>query len=86
MNLHVNKLGNTEYQAVLRHPSGIEILGPARNTQTPEAAIEALADMVVSWSDEIPATLPQHKGWLAIAAALKAKAALSENPDPSAST
>lgn len=90
MNLHINKLGAKHYQAVLQHSSGLEILGPSRDIFTPEAAVEALADMVRGWTDEIPATLNQHKGWLGIAAALKASVALSnadrpsENPDPNA--
>lgn len=79
MNLHINKISAKEYQAVLKHPSGIEIFGPSEDMFTPIAAVDALAEMVRAWTEEIPATLPEHKSWLTIAAALKARVALSEN-------
>lgn len=82
MKLNVKRVG-PNYQAILQ-TEDIEILGPCRDTKMPIEAVNALAEMFIGWTNEIPATLPDHKGWLSVAAALKARVALSENPDQSA--
>jgi len=80
MNLNIAKSSNNSFNATLE-VSGILITGA--RSETAPGAIEALADMFIGWTEEMQVTLPAHKGWLSIAAALKAKVALSENPDQS---